>query len=123
MFPEYVLEESSLLAEATGDVIFGALLTRVRKNFRGRSELDQLAEIKEPGVIGDAPGLLHVVGHDHDRVLRFQLVNQFFDLCGRNRIQRRTGLVHQNDVWFDGERTRDAKALLLTTRQPKRIRV
>src|SRR5438105_638806 len=79
MFREYVLAESCELAKSTSDVIFRAFLARVSKNFRGRSELDEFAEIKDTSVIGNAPGLLHVVSDNYDGVLRFQFLNQFFD--------------------------------------------
>ena len=40
-------------------------------------------------------------------------MDQFFDLCRGDRIERGAGFVHQDNLWFDGERARDAKALLL----------
>ncbi|MOA01928.1 hypothetical protein D3C78_1213550 [compost metagenome] len=52
--------------------------------------------------------------NDDDRVIGTQLVDQFLDLCGRDRVQRRAGLVHQDHFRADGNRARDAQALLLT---------
>src|SRR5689334_23813716 len=48
---------------------------------------------EERGAVGDAGGLLHVVGHDHDRITAFQLEHQLFH-AGRGRgVQRGGGLV------------------------------
>src|SRR5205807_3252692 len=123
MFREYVLAESCELAKSTSDVIFRAFLARVSKNFRGRSELDEFAEIKDTSVIGNAPGLLHVVSDNYDGVLRFQFLNQFFDPCRRDRIERRARFVHEDHVGLNRERAGDAKPLLLTAGQSKCIRL
>ena len=61
--------------------------------------------------------LLHVVGHDHDRVLLDQLVHQVLDRERRDRVERRAGLVHQDDLGLDRDRARDAQALLLAARE------
>src|SRR6266542_3838053 len=82
------------LAKSTGNIVFRLALTRICKNFRGRPKLDQLSKIKESGVIGDASGLLHVVRYGYDRVLGFELIDQFLDLGRGDRIKRRTGLIH-----------------------------
>src|SRR5687768_13409085 len=56
-------------AVTPGDVVFGRLLARVGEDLRRFVELDQLAEIHEGGVVGNARGLLHVVSHDQHRDL------------------------------------------------------
>src|SRR3974377_1992914 len=61
--PRYVL------AEPAGDVVFGALVFGRGEHRRGATELDELTWASligkhEPGVVRDARGLLHVVGHD-----------------------------------------------------------
>src|SRR5437588_12680478 len=112
MFREYVLAESCELAKSTSDVIFRAFLARVSKNFRGRSELDQFAEIKETGVIGTAAALLHVVRADCDRVLRSEVANQFLNLSRRDRIVRRTRFVHQHNLRIARTAPGDAKPSL-----------
>ena len=43
----------------------------------------------------------------------FQLTDEFFHFCRGDRIERGTGLVHQNDLRFDGQSACDAKSLLL----------
>jgi hypothetical protein len=75
--------------------------------------LDQLAQEEEGGVVGDARGLLHVVSDDHDRVSAAQLGDELFDPRRRDGVERRAGLVHQDDLGLDGQATRDAEALLL----------
>ena len=77
-------------------------------------------EAEERGHLGDARGLLHVVGDDHERVLLLQLVHQVLDRLRRDRVERRGGLVEQHDIGLDGDRARDAEALLLAARQAER---
>src|SRR5512138_2984286 len=55
-------------AHAAGDVGFGEVLLGAGEDAVGGAELDQLAEPEEAGKVGDAGGLLHVVGDDHDGV-------------------------------------------------------
>ena len=42
-----------------------------------------------------------------------ELEDQVFDLRGGNRIERRGGLIHQHHFRIDGQRARNAQALLL----------
>src|SRR5215470_206599 len=104
-------------AEPAGDIVLRALVTRRRKHFTGRVELHQLTQIHERREVRDAGGLLHVVGDDHDRIVRFELVDQLLDLGGRDRIERRAGLVEQDHLGLDCDGARDAQPLLLTARQ------
>src|SRR5215211_3986244 len=53
---------------------------------------------EEGGLVGHARGLLHVVGHDHDRVVALELQHQVLDLAGRDRVERGARLVHQDHV-------------------------
>ena len=80
--------------------------------------LDELARAVRPHhqerrVVRDARGLLHVVRDDDDGVLLRQLPHQVFDLQRGDRVERAARLVHQDHVGLDGERARDAQALLL----------
>src|SRR5687768_16974252 len=54
------------LAESAGDVVLRAPVVRGREHLAGDVELDQLAEVHEGCVVGDARRLLHIVRHDHD---------------------------------------------------------
>ena len=82
-------------------------------------DLDQLAglagalRLKKRGVVGDPGGLLHVVGDDHDRVLGLELVDQVLDRRGRDRVEGRARLVHQQHLRLDRDRAGDAEPLLL----------
>ena len=50
---------------------------------RGRRPiLDELSKVHERGEIAHAGGLLHVVGHDQNRVLAAQRIDQLFNLAG-----------------------------------------
>ena len=66
----------------------------------------------------DAGRLLHRVRHDDDGVAVLELVHQFLDARGGDRIERGTRLVHENDLRLDRNRTRDAEALLLAAGEP-----
>src|SRR5262249_15300238 len=70
------------LAEAAGDIILGATIVRRCEDTGGFPKLNELAEIHERRKVGDARGLLHIVGHNRDRVVVLELVNQFLDLGG-----------------------------------------
>src|SRR6266705_5271249 len=85
-------------AEPAGDVVLRASIARRGEDLAGLVELDQLAEIHEGGLVGDARGLLHVMGDDRDRVALGQLLDQLFHLGGRDRIQRRARLVEQDHL-------------------------
>src|SRR5262245_3067160 len=72
-------------AKPSRDVILGPLVARVGENLLGWSHLNQFAHAfltrqHIGGPVGDAGGLLHVVGHDDDRVLIAQALHQVFDL-------------------------------------------
>ena len=78
---------------------------------------------EERGLVGDARGLLHVVRDDHDRVVLAQLHHQVLDPAGRDRIERRARLVHQDHVGLDREAARDAEPLLLAARHAEGVRL
>src|SRR5260370_16909862 len=101
--------------KAPGDIILGFLLCGVRKEFRRLPDLDQLPLEEERGLVADAPRLLHIVRHDDDRVHAFELVDEFLDLKGRDGVERRSRLVHEHNLWFDGQRAGAAQPLLLPT--------
>src|SRR5699024_9563005 len=67
-------------AEAARDVVLCLLVRGVGEDGVGVVDLDEVAglagagDVEEPGAIRDARGLLHVVGHDDDRVLLLELV-------------------------------------------------
>ena len=70
--------------------------------------------------VRDAGGLLHVVGDHDDRVLALEVVHQVLDRGGRDGIERRGRLVHEEDVGLGRERARDAQPLLLAAREAER---
>src|SRR6202161_3296566 len=103
--------------EPAGDVILRASIARRREYLVGVVEFDQLAEIHEGGLVGDPRGLLHVVGDDRDGVILRQFLDQLLDLGGRDRIERRTGLVEQDHFGPHRDGAGDAKPLLLAAGQ------
>ena len=51
-------------SEPPGDVIFGKLMPWLGEYLNGRAHLDQIAQVKIGGSLGNAGGLLHGVRHD-----------------------------------------------------------
>src|SRR6266545_6119396 len=113
----------SALAEPAGDVVLGLLLARIGEQLARHTELHQLAQEHESRVVRYARRLLHVVGDDDDGVARLQLEHQLLDARGGDRVEGRAGLVHQQHVGLDGDRARDAEALLLPAGQAERALV
>src|SRR5256885_3299015 len=104
-------------AEPAGDVVLGTSIARRGEDFAGLVEFDQLAKIHEGGLVRDARGLLHVMGDDGDGVVLRQLLDQFLDLRGRDRIERRAWLVEQNHLGPHRHGAGNAKPLLLAAGQ------
>src|SRR6516165_4446297 len=101
--------------EASGDVVLGETMPGVGEHAIGIAHLDQLAEVEIGGTLRYARSLLHGVRHDHDRVRLAQLIDQILYARGRNRIERRAGLVHEYHFRLHRDRASDAQALLLTS--------
>jgi len=78
-------------------------------------------DAEERGHVGDACCLLHVVRDDRDRVLALERVDEVLDPGRGDRVERGCGLVHQDHVRFDRQRTRDAEALLLAAGESERV--
>ena len=102
------------LTESSGDVILGFNFVGIEKDFLRVVEFDQFAQHEEAGLVADAGRLLHVVGDDDDRVALLERVDQLLDLGGGDGVERRGGLIHQQDGGRDGQRAGNAQALLLT---------
>src|SRR5207248_7566395 len=97
-------------AVAAGDIVPGPLLVRVGEDLAGLPELDQLAQVEEGRTLRDARRLLHIVSDDHDREALAQLVNQFFDLGRRDRVERGGGLVEQQNFGPHRDGARDTQS-------------
>ena len=113
-------------AKATVHVVERAGIRRITEQLGRRSGLDQLpgpvlVHQQEGAAVRDPHGLLHVVGHDHDRDPVLELPDEFFDPLGGDRVERRGGLVHEQHFGFDGQCAGDAEALLLTAREGGRV--
>src|SRR5439155_18881453 len=109
------------LAKAPRDVVLSASITRRGEQFARGVELDELPEIHEGGEVGYTRRLLHVVRHNHDRVMLLELVDQFLDLCGGDRVERRARLVEQNHLGLDCNGAGDAEPLLLAAGEAQSI--
>src|ERR1700688_3966826 len=104
-------------AEPAGDVVLGASIARRCEYLVGLVELDQVTKIHEGGLVGDPRGLLHVMRDDGDGVVLRQFLDQFLDLGGRDRIERRARLVEQDHFGPHRHGAGDAQPLLLAAGQ------
>src|SRR3954451_18247174 len=106
-------------AELAGDVVLGPRVLRLGEDRVRVVDLHQDAgaaralDVEEGRVIARARGLLHVVGHDDDRVVLLEFADQVLDRERRDRVQRGGRLVHEQDLRLDRARAGDAQALLL----------
>src|SRR5215471_7755503 len=105
------------LAEPAGDVGLRPRIPRRSEQLLRGPELDQLPHQEEAGPLRHPRRLLHVVRDDRDGEVLFQVQHELLDLRGRDRIEGRAGLVHEQDLRLNGQRPRDAEPLLLTARK------
>ena len=68
-------------------------------------------------MVGTTRSLLHVVGDDHHGVILLQFGDQLFNTPGGDGVERRTRFVEQQYFRANGDTTRNAQTLLLTTRE------
>src|SRR5215470_17381307 len=114
-------------AHPAADVSLGPVVARVLEELGGPVVLDERARAgvalgideyrEERGAVADPRGLLHVVRDDHDRELRPDLLHQVLDGARRDRVERGSRLVHEDDVRLDRERAGDAEPLRLPAGQ------
>ena len=71
--------------------------------------------MEKRGLLRDSCCLLHGMRDNDDGVILPQFFDEFFNPCGRNRVQGGTGLIHQDHIWTDGNRPSNAKPLLLAS--------
>src|ERR1017187_4250999 len=109
--------------EPAGHIIFRLFLRWTGENLPGHVEFHQFAQIKERGEIRHARGLLHVVGHNHNRVVLFQFQDQVLYFRRGQRVECRGRFVHEQHLRLHGERARNAQALLLAARKADGRRV
>src|SRR5436853_7398911 len=88
--------------EPTVDVVLGPGVVGGVEQFAGGPELDDPARValvgeEEGRVVGHPGRLLHVVGDDDDRDLGADLPDRLLDALGGGRVERRAGLVHEQD--------------------------
>src|SRR3974390_1681393 len=74
-------------SKASRYVILGTPVARRGEDPACTIELDELAQIHEGGEHRDTRGLLHIVSDDNDGVILLELVDELFDLGGRDRIE------------------------------------
>src|ERR1700761_9845439 len=100
-------------AEAAGHIILCFFDGGILENSSCIVELDQLAHEEKAGVVGDTRGLLHVVRHDDDGGYTLELEEQLLDLQRGDGIERRAGLIEQQNLGLNSKSASDAEPLLL----------
>ena len=78
---------------------------------------DDLAEIHEDDMVGDAESLAEGVGYHHDAVILLQFREELFYFLAGDRIEGGSALICKEIAWFYGKAAGEAEALLLTTAQ------
>ena len=106
-------------ADLAGQVGPGPGVLRVGEDLGGRAVLDELAEVEEDDVVGDAPGLAEDVGDDDDRVIALELDELPLDVLARLGVEGRGRLVAEDDLGLDGQAPGQAQPLLLADREAR----
>src|SRR5262245_41567144 len=96
------------------------LRARGREELLGRAVLDERSEVQEGHEVRDPPRLGDVVGHENHRVVAAEARDRLLEGQRRRRVERRRGLVHQDDLGRHREGPGDADPLLLAARQVQR---
>src|SRR5690606_38128119 len=99
------------------DIVFGSLFLRVGEYFRSNSVFHHFAQMKERRSLRYTGGLLHGMGNDDDGIAAIQVVDKFLDPRGRDRIERGTWLVHQDDFGVHRDGAGNTQPLLLPARK------
>src|SRR4030095_9477755 len=100
--------------ETAGHIVFRLLFRRVGENLRRGVVLDEFAQVEEGGIIRNAGGLLHIVGHNDDGEFPLQVENQVFHFGRGEGVQRRGRLIHQNDFGLDRDGAGDEHGPLVS---------
>src|SRR5262249_41392357 len=95
------------LAETASDVILGLLLLRGGEEFVRPAEFYQPPQVHKSRENRNPGCLLHVMGHDHDRVALLEFVDEFLDLGRGDGVQGGARFVHQHHLGPDRDRTGD----------------
>src|SRR5262245_21109585 len=110
---------ATFLSEPARDVVLRQLVLGFGEHVRGHPVLHEPAQPEERRAVRDPGGLLEVVGHDDDRVLLLELVDQLLDLQGRDGVEGGAGLVHEEDLRLHRDRPGDAATLHLSPGEPE----
>src|SRR5262249_46951637 len=84
--------------ERATDALRPPLLARCAEQGSPTAVLDELAQVHEGDVVGNAVRLLEIVRDDHDRDVVAQLHDQVLDQLGGLGVERRAGLVEQQHL-------------------------
>ncbi len=100
-------------------------MTRIREELLAGSRLDDAAEVHHGHVVADVPHDGHVVGDEqHRQTEPLPQVGEQVEHRGLHRdVERRDGLVGDQDLGLERERAGDRDALPLTARELSRIGV
>ncbi|RMP66076.1 hypothetical protein ALQ18_05178 [Pseudomonas marginalis pv. marginalis] len=113
-----VVDLLGFLYEALGGRVLG-----VQEHVGHRALLDDDAGVHHRHVVADAADHVHFMGDQHDGQLQLavDLGQQLQHRRGGLRVEGAGGFVAQQDFWLGRQGAGDADALLLTTRQLRRV--
>ena len=80
--------------------------------------LDQIPQVKKNYLIREEVRLTENMRHQNNGISVFEVQKPLLDPLGRNRIERGSWFISQNNLRFDGKPARQAKSLLLSDRKP-----
>ena len=89
------------------------------------ASLNDVAKVHNGDLIGDILNNGEVVGNEHigHTLFSLELLEKVDDLCLDRNVERRNGLIADNELGLDRKRTRDAYSLTLTAGELVRISV
>src|SRR5262249_11521825 len=102
-------------SEPAGDVVLSLFDAWSGEEPLGRAGFDGPPLVEEGGPFGDAGRLLHIMRHDNDSVLVFELEKQILDGGGGTGVEGAGRLVEQQDFGVGGQGAGNAEALGLPT--------
>src|SRR6056297_3752529 len=102
-------------------VIPGRITAGLGEKFARRAVLGHTPAVQEHDVIGHAPRLPHVMGHEDDAHAAVpRLAHDLLDGEDRSRVEAGGGLVKEHDLGIGGKRPCERQALRLTAGQQPR---
>ena len=112
-----VLFYVDILAECAVEIFLSQFVLRMMKHLFCATFFDDLSQIHEDDMVGDAECLAEGVGYHYDAVILLQFSEELLHFLAGDRIECRSTLVGKEIAWLYGKTAGEAEALLLTATQ------